>query len=140
MRRARSLAFACLFAVAGCGSSSGGPGGSGGGDVSDHGPEGAFFASLPSGAAQLATVCARHSHDAVAARFCASSSPGIGSIVDLEHAVGLFDDGPPQFALTGASTSLVSRVGSSSNPRAILFTAPAQAPTTQANDGSFIAD
>src|SRR4051812_21079125 len=135
----RSVALACFVLVAGCGGSSSG-GSGGGGDVSDHGPEGAFFANLPAGAAQLATVCARHSHDAVAARLCASSPPSIGSILDLEHAVGLFDGGPPQFALTGASTSLVIREVSAINPRAILFTAPSQAPTTQSNDGSFIAD
>ena len=78
-----------------------------GGDTSDHGPEGAFFANLPSGPTQLAAVCARKSHDAVAARFCAASPPPVTSIVELERAVGLFDAGPPQFALTGHSTSLV---------------------------------
>ncbi|MGZ3442237.1 MAG: hypothetical protein ACXVDD_22110, partial [Polyangia bacterium] len=52
----------------------------------------------------------------------------------------LFDGGAPQFALTGHSTSLVVREVSSINPRAILFTPPSQQPTTQPNDGSFIAD
>ena len=141
MRRARLLALAC-FVAAGCGGGSGsGSGDPATGAADDHGPEGAFFAGLPSGAKQLATVCARKSHDAVAAHFCAATPPRIESIVDLEHAAGLFDAGaPPQFALTGASTSLVIREVSSINPRAILFTAPSQQPTTQANDGSFIAD
>ena len=139
--RARSLVLVCILA-AGCG---GGPtdgsgGGGSGGDVTDHGPEGAFFAGLPSGAAQLAKLCARKSHDAVAARFCAAAPPPVGSLLDLEHAVGLFDHGPPDFALTGHSTSLVVREVSSINPRAILFSAPSQPPTTQANDGSFVAD
>jgi hypothetical protein len=141
MRRARLLALAC-FVAAGCGGTPGGGSGDpGGGGADDHGPEGAFFAGLPSGQKQLATVCARGSHDAVAAHFCGATPPRIESIVDLEHAAGLFDAGaPPQFALTGASTSLVIREVSSINPRAILFTAPSQQPTTQANDGSFIAD
>src|SRR4051794_15986042 len=109
MRRARSLALACLVvATTGCGGSRGDGAGGSDGNAADHGPEGAFFAGLPSGSAQLATLCARHSHDAVAVHFCAATPPRIGSILDLEHAVGLFDGGaPPQFALTGHSTSLV---------------------------------
>ncbi|HXU73288.1 MAG TPA: hypothetical protein VN947_28410 [Polyangia bacterium] len=141
IRALRSLVLACAVA-AGCGGGSDGAGGSQpGGDTSDHGPEGAFFANLPSGAAQLATVCKRGSHDAVATHFCGAAPPAIGNIVDLEHAVGLFDGpSPPAFALTGHSTSLVVREVSALNPRAILFTAPSQAPSTQQNDGSFIAD
>ena len=137
--RAPLVALAC-FAVAGCGG--GAPDGTtaAGGDVADHGPEGAFFAGLGSGAAQLARVCARNSHDAVTARFCAATPPSVRSIVDLEHAIGLFDGGAPQLALTGHSTSLVVREVSSINPRAILFSPPSQPPTTQANDGSFVAD
>ncbi len=137
MRAARSLVFACVVA-AGCG---GGSDGAGGSHPTDHGPEGAFFASLPSGAAQLATVCARGSHDAVAAHFCGATPPTIGSLTDLERAVGLFDGpSPPAFALTAHSTSLVVREVSALNPRAILFTPPSQPPSTQANDGSFVAD
>lgn len=140
--RARPLVLACLLA-AGCGggASDGNGSGGAGGDIADHGPEGAFFAGLPSGAAQLARLCARKSHDAVATHFCAAAPPPVTNIVELEHAIGLFDGGaPPQFALTGHSTSLVVREVSSINPRAILFTAPSQQPTTQANDGSFVAD
>ena len=144
LRIALPLALGLALGLAGCGGSggsdgSGGPGGSGG--VTDHGPEGAFFASLPAGATQLSKVCARKSRDAVAAHFCAASPPSVANIVELEHAVGLFDGpSPPQFALTGHSTSLVIREVSSINPRAIIFTAPSQQPTTQANDGTFIAD
>ncbi|HEX9102482.1 MAG TPA: c-type cytochrome [Polyangia bacterium] len=139
--RARALVLACFVAVGCGGGPSNGSGTAGGGDPGDHGPEGAFFAGLPSGAAQLARLCARKRHDAVAARFCAAAAPPVTGIVDLEHAIGLFDAGaPPQFALTGHSTSLVEREVSSINPRAILFTAPSQPPTTQPNDGSFIAD
>ena len=81
--RARPLLLACCVAVAGCGGSGagGGPGGSGG-DATDRGPEAAFFAGLPSGATQLARVCARGSHDAVTARQSfstagVSSSPAV---------------------------------------------------------------
>jgi len=150
---ARSLMIAVLslvvglalgLATAGCGGSGASDGSDGSGSaggVIDHGPEGAFFAALPTGAAQLANVCARKSHDAVAAHFCAASPPRVTNILELEHAVGLFDGpSPPQFALTGHSTSLVIREVSSINPRAILFTAPSQQPTTQANDGTFVAD
>jgi hypothetical protein len=140
MRPLRALFVLACAVAAGCGGGSDGAGDSPSGDTSDHGPEGAFFANLPSGRAQLATVCARKSHDAVAAHFCAASPPPVTSIVELERAVGLFDAGPPQIALTGHSTSLVVREVSALNPRAILFTPPSQQPTTQANDGSFIAD
>jgi hypothetical protein len=141
MTRALSIVVASLV-VAGCGGGSDGSGSAGGapGALTDHGPEGAFFANLSSGAEQLAKVCARKSHDALAARFCGGSPPTVTSIVDLEHAIGLFAAGPPQLALTGHSTSLVIREVSAINPRAILFTAPSQPPTTQANDGSFIGD
>jgi hypothetical protein len=140
MMSARSLIIFALVA-AGCGGGGTSDGSGGGGGPTDHGPEGAFFAAMPSGAAQLAKVCARKSHDAVAAHFCATAPPSVRSILELEHAVGLFDGAaPPQFALTGHSTSLVIREVSSINPRAILFTAPSQPPSTQANDGSFIAD
>ena len=140
----RALPFVVIASVvaAGCGGGSNGANGGGGGPgaLTDHGPEGAFFANLSSGAEQLAKVCARKSHDAVAAHFCSASAPKVTSILELEHAIGLFDAGAPQFALTGHSTSLVVREVSAINPRAILFTAPSQAPTTQSNDGSFIAD
>jgi hypothetical protein len=141
--RALPFVIACALAAAGCGGSGGsdGGGGGGGGDLSDHGPEGLFFANLPSGPAQLAKVCARGSHDAVAQHLCSPTAPKITSITELERAVGLFDGGAqPQFALTGHSTSLVVREVSSINPRAIIFTAPSQQPTTQQNDGSFVAD
>jgi hypothetical protein len=134
--------LALIGAVAvGCGGAGSGGAGGGGGPIDDHGPDAVFFAGLPSGSDQLARVCARKSHDAVARHFCGSAPPTITNITELEHAAGLFDGAtPPQFALTGHSTSLVVREVSALNPRAILFTAPSQPPTQQQNDGSFIAD
>src|SRR5437763_1543258 len=80
MMSARSLIIsaAALASLAGCGggSGSGGGDGSGGPGVTDHGPEGGFFTTLPGGAAQLAKVCARKSHDAVAAHFCTAAPSG----------------------------------------------------------------
>src|SRR4051794_35438474 len=142
MTRALTLVLACTLAAAGCGGSDGGAGSGSGapGALADNGPEGPFFASLPSGAEQLATVCARKSHDALATRLCSAAPPRVTSLLELEHAIGLFDAGAPQFALTGHSTSLVVREVSAINPRAIIFTGPSQAPTTQSNDGSFVAD
>jgi mono/diheme cytochrome c family protein len=82
---------------------------------------------LPTGAAQLAILCARGNGDPVSRAFCASSTPPpIGNLVDLEHLVGL-DFGAavtPSFALTSHSSSLVMRYTSPINPRAILFTRP----------------
>ena len=142
MRGALTILLAAI--VAGCsggGAGAGGGGGSGGGPVEDHGVEAPFFAGLPTGREQLARLCARKSQDALARHFCGVSPPTVTNIVELQHAIGLFDGPtPPQVALTGHSTSLVEREVSSINPRAIVFTAPSAAPTTQPNDGSFVQD
>jgi hypothetical protein len=137
------LVFTLLAAACSGGGSGGGPGGTGTPPApgSDHGPDAAFFADLPSGATQLARLCARGRADAVATRLCAQPAPAVTSLVELQRAVGLFDGPtPPQFALTGHSTSLVVKSVSALNPRAIIFTAPTAQPTTQPNDGSFVQD
>jgi hypothetical protein len=96
------------------------------------------LAGLPKGKEQLAKVCAHGQRDAVTKALCGGRS--IGSIVELEEALGLgFDDrsedglngakGNPAFALLGHSMSLVSRSVSAINPRAFVFTAPPGAPT-----------
>jgi hypothetical protein len=134
----RALALALLCAACGSGppeapSSPSTPG------LTEHDPEAAFFSGLPAGDAQLDRLCARKSDDAVARGLC--QRPSIGSLVDLERAVGLFSQSaPPQLALTGHSTSLVARSVSAINPRAIVFTAPSGAPSNQPNDGSFVED
>jgi hypothetical protein len=130
-----------LFVLAGCG----GPGSTGSKDPGtppapdeDRGPEAEFFTEMKHGDDQLAALCARNHRDKVAQGLC--SKPVVRSLADLQRAVGLFDQGAPQFALTGHSTSLVERSVSAINPRAIIFTAPSMAPTTQTNDGRFVAD
>ena len=134
----RRLAF--MLALAGCGGAPAEmndlipPG------ATDQGPEAVFFTDLPKGDAQLTALCARNHADKVARGLCAKTT--VRSLGDLQHAVGLFDNAgaPPQFALTGHSTSLVARSVSAINPRAIIFTQPSMAPTRQQNDGSFVAD
>src|SRR4051812_18592932 len=138
MRRWLALALmlgGCLGGASGDGGSSGGPGA-----TSDNDPDGAFFVGLKTGSAQLQALCARGHQDGVSRGLCGGkASPG--SLSELQHAVGLFSAAlPPQFALTAHSTSLVARSVSAINPRAIIFTPPAAAPTTQPNDGSFVQD
>lgn len=91
-----------------------------------------FF--LPRGTAQLAKLCARQLGDAVSTAFCKSGPPpAITSLVDLQKLLGLdfkagntknASNGNPGFALTGHSSSLVTRFVSAINPRAIIFTPP----------------
>lgn len=86
------------------------------------------------GQAQHAALCARNLGDAVARAFCATpTQPPLASLVDVQKLIGLaFQDGNldngrngnPAFALTGHSTSLVTRFTSAINPRVILFTPP----------------
>ena len=149
MRRASLTLFLVLTTgTLGCSGGPGGPGSGGGGGGGGGGsggqaldPDAEVFAGLPTGAASLQAICSRGNSDSVAAGLCASPSPKVASLADLQHAVGLFAGSqPPQFALTGHSSSLVARSVSAINPRAIMFTAPSQAPTTQQNDGSFVAD
>jgi hypothetical protein len=88
---------------------------------------------LPKGAAQLAVVCARGQQDKVTNALC--DNPGLGSIAELQDALGLgFQDrssraqnggrGNPAFAMLGHSTSLVTREVSAINPRAFVFSPP----------------
>lgn len=90
---------------------------------------------LPTGADQLAILCARGLGDPVSKAFCAlpGVAPPIASLVDLQKFVGLDfkpgnilngRGGNPAFALTGNSSSLVARFTSAINPRAIIFTPP----------------
>lgn len=91
--------------------------------------------NFPSGADQLKIICSRPGQDKVRTVFCAPNPPVIGSLVDLQRALGLaFTDptltgrgnngagGNPGFVITGHSSSLVARFTSAINPRAILFT------------------
>ncbi len=96
------------------------------------------LAGLPTGAGQLAKLCARGLGDPVSMAFCADfansgAPPVIRSLVDLQKVLGLdFKPGNdqnglggnPAFALTGNSSSLVARFTSAINPRAIIFTPP----------------
>jgi mono/diheme cytochrome c family protein len=145
----KTLLVSIAVAASACSGGSGpggsnGNGGSGGGGntpAMDHSPDAPFFAGMKSGADQLALLCARGHQDEVAKQLCGTPSPSVTSLSALQHAVGFFGGKqPPGFALVGHSTSLVIRQVSAVNPRAILFTAPSQQPTTQTNDGSFIAD
>ena len=90
---------------------------------------------LPTGAAQLAILCARNLGDPVAKAFCANPAmpPVITSLVELQKLVGLDfkpgnitngHGGNPAFAMTGNSSSLVARSTSAINPRALVFTPP----------------
>ena len=90
-----------------------------------------FF--LPQGREQLTALCARKLGDAVSKAFCTSTPPTINSLVDLQKVLGLdfkagntknAQNGNPGFALTGHSSSLVTRFVSAINPRAIIFTPP----------------
>jgi hypothetical protein len=133
-----------LAFLAGC--SSGMPDGTGlGGDPSqaaqDHDPDAPFLSGLATGTAQLDSLCGRGHQDLVAQGICAKPTPSVTSLAELQHVVGLFSSPqPPQFALIANSTSALVRSVSAINPRAIVFTPPSAAPTTQQNDGSFVQD
>lgn len=115
----------------------------GGGDGSGDGPQGDPFDKVSdplspdlgflTGDAQLAALCARNNADAVSTKFCAGAAPNITSLVELQTFLGLDfkpgqtgngKNGNPAFALTGHSSSLVTRFTSAINPRAIIFTPP----------------
>ncbi len=103
-------------------------------DVRDQAPSEALpnpLAGFPRGSQQLAVVCGRGRNDGVSRGLCAN--PSIGSIVDLQGAVGLrFADrsargrnganGNPAFAMLAHSSSLIAHDVSALNPRAIVFT------------------
>jgi hypothetical protein len=88
--------------------------------------------ALPQGDAQLTALCGRNGTDPISKALCAMPKPKIAGIADLTKVLGLsFSDtstkgqngagGNPTFALTGHSSSLVTRSVSAINPRAILF-------------------
>src|SRR5215467_8969325 len=91
---------ALLVLVAGCGgvhapatSSDGGDGGDGGSVPAQVSAYDISFASifdaLPSGDAQLATVCARGHGDLITTRMCATPTPTLRVFSDLQHLLDL---------------------------------------------------
>ncbi len=96
---------------------------------------------LPTGAAQRTALCSRlatrNVNDRVRTAFC-NANPTITSLAQLQAALGLaFPANPldgrgnngnpgngPAFAISGHSSSLVTRSVSAINPRAVLFTPP----------------
>jgi hypothetical protein len=95
------------------------------------------FNALPSGSDQLKVLCARPGQDKVRQVFCAQNPPKIGSLVDLQKALGLGiidpnrigrnnngTGGNAAFTFTTGSSSLVAKFTSSINPRLIMFTPP----------------
>ncbi len=125
----------------------------GAGDApADDDPGGAMFAGLPKGDEQLAALCARGHRDPVSLRLCAAPRAPIGSLVELQAALGLAfrpgamingGGGNPSFVLLGHTTSLGARHVSAINPRVILHTNPASIaqvpPGTERRDPNFIA-
>jgi hypothetical protein len=108
--------------------------------VAPH-PAADLFASLPTGAEQLARLCKRGYSDRIAQAFCAKPTPSITALVDLQKALGIAyatpklhvtknvpgnaREGNPGFVFLGHTTSLTARMVSPINPRVIVFTAPA---------------
>jgi len=99
------------------------------------------LAGFATGTTQIDTVCARmaaaNASNQVRTAFCGTARPTITSLTDLQSSLGIRFTNPtlvgrgnngqggnPGFALTGHSTSLVSRFVSAINPRAIIFTPP----------------
>lgn len=80
------------------------------------------IAGLPTGADQLKVLCSRPSNDRLRTVLCGPTPPAINSLVDLQSAIGLGFNQNSQFALTGHSSSLVSKFVTPLNPRAIIFT------------------
>jgi hypothetical protein len=78
---------------------------------------------LETGEAQFERLCGSGNRDVVIDLFCAGQRPQIGSFLELREGLGLgrrHDDSYQGFAVSGHSTSLVSRVVSAINPRAIF--------------------
>jgi hypothetical protein len=90
---------------------------------------------LPKYEEQRAILCARGREDAVTAVFCGSAPPDIGSLAELQEALGLgfHPDRQPGFSLTTNSSSLSARAVSSINPRAIFVDSPGNRA-----DGNFV--
>lgn len=99
------------------------------------------LANLPSGQVQTNIVCARMAQSAddnvVRDIFCNGNPAAITSLQELQRGLGLEFTNPnatgknnngrrgnPAFALTGHSTSLVSKFVNAINPRAIIFSRP----------------
>lgn len=90
-----------------------------------------ILSHLATGQTQLDLVCARGDDNAVTRVFCGPNPPSITSLTDLQDALGIGfvnpqggndQGGNPAFAITGHSTSLVTRSVSAMNPRTIVFT------------------
>ncbi|MDH5257499.1 MAG: cytochrome c [Gammaproteobacteria bacterium] len=97
------------------------------------------LAGFPGGAQQIGILCARlqaqNAQNVVRDAFCGATPPTITGITDLQSALGLGfvspnatgrrnngRQGNPAFVLTGHSSSLVARLTSAINPRALIFT------------------
>jgi hypothetical protein len=89
-----------------------------------------ILSHLPKGPAQLAALCARGLENAVTAAFCGSAPPELHGLADLQRLLGVEyanpgaadgQGGNPSFAMSGHSSSLVTRSVSAINPRVILF-------------------
>ncbi len=104
------------------------------GNVLPQGPVESPLVGLPTGDAQLATICGRGHNNALTTALCGGSA--VTSLTDLQSALKLgFGDittngkngagGNPAFVLLGHSTSLVARSVSAINPRAVVFTTAA---------------
>src|SRR5688572_11969882 len=92
-----------------------------------HAPALRERAPLATGDAQRARLCGRQGSDPVLDVFCGDARPTISGFRDLRSELSLNLDGPPSategFAMTGHSSSLVSRFVSSINPRVIFVRA-----------------
>jgi mono/diheme cytochrome c family protein len=78
---------------------------------------------MPRGQEQLLRLCARAGDDPLRSLFCGDEPPAIGSIVDLETALGVDSanlKGINGLSIAGHSTSLSARSISSINPRVII--------------------
>jgi len=99
------------------------------------------LANFPTGAEQQAILCSRltnlNAQNVVRDVFCGATQPSITSLQELQSALGLaFTNanatgrrnngrrGNPAFTLTGHSSSLVARLTTTLNPRALIFTPP----------------
>ncbi len=99
------------------------------------------LAGLPEGQSQIDILCARlqsaGAQNVVRDTFCGTDAPQINGLKDLQAALGLAFANPnatgrrnngrrgnPAFTLIGHSSSLVARLTSAINPRALIFTPP----------------
>jgi len=99
------------------------------------------LAGFPEGPAQIDILCARlqsaGAQNVVRDTFCGATAPQINGLKDLQASLGLAFVNPnatgrrnngrrgnPAFTLLGHSSSLVARLTSAINPRALIFTPP----------------